>query len=603
MTTNSFNHLRVVVHINDGDNDERNCHNNKNKTFTNSYRTCGTGQKDNIAGQMVAKPAPHITSPKNETVECNTKTEVLLLDDKTLQLNLLSTDKEGPYTNISHKMHFDHVSHDTKDMIKLELAIVMDELLLKRNNVSIIRFFTEQEMDIKIFFELLVIFLDKRIYHQKYKLQYVKLECLDIAASKENSKNPPREKSFSIKANLAGLDTSDEDNLNNNNNNATFEMSKNDQNDFRSTKDLLIWLLNEYLQTFNDKKCHEKLKFTFSIIDHQQNLFKVKLFLFNINLNLMNIEDRNHWHRYMDHLNKGCEGLDCNFIHSNLTISLSGHIEGVSSKNTLLLFDVPTDITMATDTIEILQMADTVVNNRKKQQTILLNKQLNLDRRKSISSADCSNCASLLTANQQLNNLSANYNENSRRSSLPSTVQTKSKGLSFSMTNNVPHLSLTRSPRMKNVYSRPDFNTLSSWYRKIDECYKNLSSTREKYFARYFELKTKQISSNIHNMFNSLESLYFKQSEQEQNEFQENQLELHKLFEIYHNARTLFRQLSLDIKESEFEEILKIYLETKEFDLNKSAAILKQMHLDCCKQYLKFTFNDICNDLNSEFDI
>ncbi|XP_065372192.1 uncharacterized protein LOC135964059 [Calliphora vicina] len=596
MNAKTLNHLRVVIHINEQDLEDRNV------SMRNTNSKCGgkAGMKRNINGHVVP-PSPPIRTLQslNDNPGCdNTKAEVLLIDDKSLQLNLLSTeDDDGPYTNISHKMHFDHVSHSTVEMIKCELAIVMDDLLLKHKNSCIMRFATKQEMDITIFFDLFITFLNKRIYHQKYKLQYVKLECLDIAASLGNSKNPPTEKGFAMRANLAGLGDNSDDDCNNND--KTFRLTRNAKNEFRSTRDLLMWLLNEYNYKFSDNKGHEKLLFTFSIVDHHQNLFKVKLSLFNIYLDLMNTNDRSHWHHYMDHMGEGCQGLDCNFIHSGLTISLSGHIEGISSQNTLLLFDVPTNIKMTADTIEMLQMAHSVITNRKRKH-LLLNNNVNLNRRMSLSSNDCTKCIFPQQGQDLNNNLNTKQNKE-RRSSLPLLMERQIKGISLSKPYNINHTIISK-PLCDNTYSSKDFNTLSGWYRKIDERFRKICQLREKYFNRYFELKIKQISTNIQHMFKSLESLYIPQTQQGLVEIQDDQIELHELFDSYHNVRSIFRQLSVDIKDSDFEEILKIYLETKAFDLNKHALALKEKHLDLCQQHLKFTFNNLSSDIKLQLE-
>ncbi|XP_037810860.1 uncharacterized protein LOC119603063 [Lucilia sericata] len=491
------------------------------------------GIKRNI-NRHVVQPSPPIRSLQSlndNPAYDNTKAEVLLIDDKSLQLNLLSIEEDdGPFTNISHKMHFDHVSHSTVEMIKCELAIVMDDLLVKHKNTCIMRFATKQEMDITIFFDLFITFLNKRIYHQKYKLQYIKLECVDIAGSVGNKKNAPSEKGFTMKANLAGLgDNSDDDY---NNNDKTFRLKRNSTNEFRSTRDLLLWLLNEYNYKFADNKGHEKLQFTFSLVDHHQNLFKVKLSLFNIYLDLMSADDRNHWHQFMDHMGEGCQGLDCNFIHSGLTISLSGHIEGIASLNTLLLFDVPTNIKMTADTIEMLQMAHSVIKNRKRKELLLSKKLVNLNRRKTLSSNVCTNFI-LPHQNQDLNNNLDIKLKKERRTSLPLLKDWSTKGLSLSTPYNINHTIISK-PLCDKPHSSNDFNTLSGWYRKIDERFRKICQLREKYYNRYFELKIKEFSSNIQQMFNSLES-YIPQNEKDLINLQAN-VELHELFESYNDV-------------------------------------------------------------------
>lgn len=586
MSSKCLNHLRVVLHINEPDVEI------ENTSFQNiSFKwDAEPGKKRYKSRHVPAVPpsSPIRTSESlNDNPGCdNMKAEVLLIDETSLQLNLITTEEDdGPFTNISHKMHFDHVSHSSINMIKYELAIVMDDLLLKHKNSCIMRFVTKPEMDITIFFDLFITFLNKRIYHQKYKLQYIKLECVGIAAS---SKKMFNQKFFTINGDIAGACDDDC-----NNNDATFRLSRNAKTEFRSTRDLLLWLLKEYRFKFSDNKGHEKLQFKFSIVDHHQNLFKVKLSLFNIFLDLMNTEDRNHWHHYMDHVGEGCQGLDCNFMHSGLTISLSGHIEGIASQNTLLLFDVPTDNKMTAETIDMLQMAHSVIKNRTRKH-LLLSKNVNLNSRMNQSRTECSKCILPKRGEEFNNNLDKNYNKE-RRSSLPLLMYLHNKGVSSSMPYNINQTTISR-PLYDNRYANKDFNTLSCWYSKIDARFAKICLMREKYYNRYFELKIKQISSNIQIMCKSLELLYPPQNENDLVEMQEDQIELYKLFESYHNVRTLFRQLSEDIKGTDVEEILKIYLETKTFDLNKHALALKQKNLKLCQQNLKYTFLNLSSD-------
>lgn len=597
MSVKTLNHLRVVVHINEHDHEERN---NATYSTNNSGHYNKPTQKRNTSREMLVRNSPPIRTlhTLSDNSGCdNMMAEVLVIDEKSLQLNLISTEEDDfPSTNISHKMHFDHVSQATVEMIKGEMAIVMDDLLLKHKNSCIMRFTAKQEMDLNVFFDLFVTFLTKRIYHQKYILQYVKLECLDIAASVANSKNSPTEKGFAMRGNLAGLGDHSDDDCNNNNNSNCHRYSKHIKNEFYSTRELLLWLVNEYSFKCTDNKGHEKLLFTFSLEDHHKNLFKVKLSLFNIYLDLMTAEDRSHWHHYMDHMGEGCQGIDCNFMHTGLTISLSAHIEGIASQTTLLLFDVPTDITMTADTIEMLQMAHSVIKNRKRKH-LLLNKNVNINRRMSLSVSNNKNSHMPLSGEKLNNNLSET-NIKYRRTSLPLLKGNENNNKASTIPYNITSFKNSMCDKKYNKYSNKDFYTLSGWYRKIDESFAKICQKRELYFNRYFELKIQQFTSNIQQMFKSLECLYAQPNEQNLVQLQNNQLELHELYESYDYVRNIFRQLAVDIKHSEFKEILKIYLETKVFDLNNHAISLKQKHLEMCDQSLKFTFNKLSKDIH-----
>lgn len=595
MGPETLNHLRVVVHINEHDHEERN---NTTYNTNNSTRHCSkSNQKHNMSREMIVRNSPPIRTlhTLSDNSGCNNMmADIIVIDEKSLQLNLISTEEDDfPSTNISHKMHFDNVSQATVELIKCEMAIVMDDLLLKHKNCSIMRFVSKQEMDLNIFFDLFVTFLTKRIYHQKYKLQYVKLECLDIAASMMNSQNSVSEMGFAMRANLTDLRDHSDDDCNNNN---YHRFGKTIKNEFYSTRELLLWLINEYNYKCTDNKDHEKLLFTFSLVDNHKNLFKVKLSLFNIYLDLMNTEDRSHWHHYMDHLGEGCQGLDCNFVHTGLSISLSGHIEGIASQSTLLLFDIPTDITMTADTIEMLQMAHSVIKNRKRKNILLSKSTNNINRRMSLSINH--------NKKEQLKNNLTETKRLYRRTSLPLLKANENNSItSLTMPYNIKYPNYnnnnnTMNEKKCNKYSSKDFYTLSGWYRKIDESYAKICQKRERYFNRYFELKIKQVTTNIQQMFKSLESLYTLPNEQSIGQLQKDQLELHELYESYDQVRIIFRQLAVDIKKSDFKEILKIYLETKVFDLNNHAIALKQKHLEMCDQSLKFTFNKLSKDIH-----
>lgn len=572
MNTKSLNHLRVVVHINDEDIRDR------DEIYYKLNYFCENDCGHRVLSKPFAVP-PVSIQPINNSPDCeNMKAEVLIIDDKCLQLNLLSNEEDDvPYTNISHKMYFDFVSHSTVELSKRELAIVMDDLLLKHVNSTIIRFSNKHETDIVIFLDLLITFLKKRIYYQKYKLQYVKLECRDIGASLGNIGSQPTEQGLRMRADLAEDNISDDDC---NNNNVHIRYTNTARNKFQSTRDLLCWLVKQYRYRFSDNQGHEKLLFTFALTDHHHNSFEVKLTLFNIYTDLMNTEDRNHWRHYMDHIGDGCKGQDCNFVHSGLTICLSNHMEGVTNQNTLLMFHIPTDIEMCTDTTEVLQMAHAVVQNRKKKRFVV-----NLDQRLSLKSTTCLESHLFPTQREEERVTDLCTKLATDRKSLP-PLKDKRLNIAFHQ---------TCRPSLGNPYDC-SLNSLSSWYRKIDERFLQLSQMREKYFNRYFDLKFIEISYNITDMHNALESLNLYNGNHVQ--LQETRRELHKLFEGYHNARSLFHQLTEDIQYSEFERSLKVYLDTKVFDLNKQALDLKRKHFELGQQLLLLTLENIVSDFN-----
>ena len=576
MNTKNLDHLRIVVHINDEDVRDR------DEIYYKLNYFCENDIDRNILKPVAVPPVS--IRPLNSTGCENMKAEVLLIDDKCLQLNLLSNEEDDvPYTNISHKMYFDFVSHSTVELSKRELAIVMDDLLLKHVNSTIIRFSNKQETDIIIFLDLLISFLKKRIYYQKYQLKHVKLECRDIGATMGNTGSQPAEQGLTMRADMA-------DNNNNiddcNNNNVQHHFANTSTNKFQYTRDLLYWLVKQYRYRFADNQGHEKLLFTFALNDHHHNAFDVKLTLFNIYTDLMKTEDRNHWRHYMDHIGDGCKGQDCNFVHSGLTICLSNHMEGIINQNTLLMFHVPTDIEMCTETTEVLQMAHAVMQNRKKKSF-----EVNLNQRISLKSTTCLESLLLPTKideEEPIPKVCPKY-VNTRKTYYESSNERANRAYCAPPRNNQ---SAARSS-LGNPGSM-SFNSLSSWYRKIDERFLQLSQTREKYFDRYFDLKFIAISYSISDMYNCLESLNLHNGNHVK--VQEDERELHQLFKSYHNARFLFRQLTEDIQYSEFESSLKIYLDTKMFDLNKQASKLKRKHFQLGHQLLKLTFDNIVCD-------
>ena len=576
MNAKNLNHLRIVVHIDDEDIRDR------DEIYYKLNYFCENDIERNIL-KSVAVPNVSIR-PTNSTDCENMKAEVLLIDDKCLQLNLLSNEEDDvPYTNISHKMYFDFVSHSTVELSKRELAIVMDDLLLKHVSSTIIRFSNKQETDIIIFLDLLISFLKKRIYYQKYQLKYVKLECRDIGATMGNTGSQPAEQGLTIRADMADDNNNIDDCINNNN---VHYFTNTSINKFQHTRDLLNWLVKQYRYRFADNQGHEKLLFTFALKDHHHNAFKVKLTLFNIYTDLMKTEDRNHWRHYMDHIGDGCKGQDCNFVHSGLTICLSNHMEGIINQNTLLIFHVPTDIEMCTETTEVLQMAHAVMQNRKKKSF-----ETNLNQRMSLKSTTCLESLLLPTKTDE--------EEPEQKVRTKNVTNRRTCHESGNHWANRAYCAPTRNKTSEGRSSLGNpgsisFNSLSSWYHKIDERYLQLSQTLEKYFDRYFDLKFIAISYSISDMYKCLES--FNLNNGNHVKVQEDDKELHQLFESYHNARFLFRQLTEDIQYTEFESSLKIYLDTKIFELNKQASKLKMKHLQLGQRLLKLTFDNIVCD-------
>lgn len=348
MFSQGLEHLRIVVRIHSLDDEE----NNNVKNSNDEQHNTPDKTKDGI-GKGRSSLASNL-SPPIPTSAGHMKAEVLYISETTLQLNTRETEA-APCTIISQKMTFDQVIKATDAELKIELDALMNKMISERHNCCIMRFIPRHEIEVALFYDALVMYFDKRLQQEKFRLQHCKLQCMDITNLMLGKEKLPEE-GFILRATLAPNKQS--------NANDGKKYLRNTRNKFRNSGDLLLWLLNEYRSKLNDINGHEKLILTLSIRDNKYKVFNVKLYLFNIYINMMDREERNHWHKYMEHIGEGCQGEVCEYIHSGLTVSLSNHIDGSASDYGLLLFDIPTGSAFTSETIDILQMAHSVVTNR-----------------------------------------------------------------------------------------------------------------------------------------------------------------------------------------------------------------------------------------------
>ncbi|KAL9900897.1 uncharacterized protein ACN427_007880 [Glossina fuscipes fuscipes] len=577
MPSKLLNHLRVVVQVNAPEEDDYNNNNN----VAGSVKTCS--ERKYSGGEITSS-----TSPPIPTSGGHMQANVLVINETTLQLNVRETEA-GPQTNISHKMSFDQVSFTSVDVVREELHHVIGELILERQNICIMRFAVKHEIEVAIFFDTLIMFVEKRLQQEKYKLQYCKLEGNDISTILPGKSAMPSEQGFSIRGtNLIGpMDTYV----------GGSKCLRNTKNQFRNTHELLLWLLNEYRSKLNEITGHEKLVFNFSITNGKHQTFQVKLYLFNIYLNMMSTEDRDHWHKYMQHVGEGCQGGDCDFMHNGLTLSISPHIDAEASKNSLLLFDVPTDLKMAHETVDMLQLAYAVVRSRKKAQTEM--------RRKS--SVGSSNNSSPSVANYKADNedfwIKARLPNKRVRPSIAFTIPIEEddnddEAIQSSQSQD---LFVTSSPKevSDDSYSESDFSSLSEWYRKIDGHFNETCKLQNEYYLSYF-IKISFVCSKI--LLTTAKYVEMLESVNENvwnNIPFKDQSQIMK-YDNYQEAKAKFEQLTDDIENTLYKDTLNTYLKTKTYELNILGKDLKVKYLENLRQKFNQAYEEAITIFNND---
>uniref|UniRef100_A0A1B0G9A8 Uncharacterized protein n=1 Tax=Glossina morsitans morsitans TaxID=37546 RepID=A0A1B0G9A8_GLOMM len=595
MPSKLLNHLRVVVQVNAPEEDEYN-NNNSNNNVGGSVKTC-CSERRYSGGEITSS-----TSPPIPTSGGHMQANVLVINETTLQLNVRETEA-GPQTNISHKMSFDQVSFTSVDVVREELHQAVGELILERQNICIMRFAAKHEIEVAIFFDTLIMFVEKRLQQEKYKLQYCKLEGNDISTMLPGKSAMPSEQGFSIRGtNLIGPMDSYV---------GGSKCLRNTKNQFRNTHELLLWLLNEYRSKLNEITGHEKLVFNFSITNGKHQTFQVKLYLFNIYLNMMSIEDREHWHKYMQHVGEGCQGGDCEFMHNGLTLSISPHIDAEASKNSLLLFEVPTDLKMAHETVDMLQLAYAVVRSRKNAQT-------NMRRKSSIGSSSNSTPS---VENYKVDNedfwIKARLPNKRVRPSIAFTVPIEEDDddgdyedddddddddvdeemhLSQSV-----DFSATSSPKKVNddSYSQSDFSSLSEWYRKIDGHFNDACKLQNEYYLSYF-IKISFVCANI-----LLTTAKYVEKLESANEDVWNNISFKDQSQImkynnYQKAKAKFEQLTEDIENTLYKDTLNTYLKTKTYELNIQGKDLKVKYLENLRQKFNQSYEQAMTIFNND---
>lgn len=377
MSQKSLEHLRVIVQINkpEENNDELNNNNNNNHSMNSSNNNNTSTHNCSGAETMVNRLSPvagqfktqeehkrrtsSSNSPPLPTIGGHMKTEVIILDEKTIKLNVRDS-QVSPYTMVSQKMQFDRVNYiENNDVIREELENLMNELIINKKSCCIIRVTCQHDMSIVLFYDRLIDQFDRKLQsisrsHHQYKLQQCQLECEEITLGNEceisiYDNNNNQECGNSCKAALSPC-----------------------KNYFRKTGEMLLWLLNEHRLKSQTSNSHEILTFTFIInVGDNRNkghFITLKLHLFNIYCSMMLPEERIKWPNFMKNIGRGCcLCTNCNYHYSKLFMKLLPHLDRKTRQFGLCLFQVPNEHYKLhiEDTIDMLQMAHSIVKYRK----------------------------------------------------------------------------------------------------------------------------------------------------------------------------------------------------------------------------------------------
>ncbi|XP_037956098.1 uncharacterized protein LOC119685789 [Teleopsis dalmanni] len=486
----------------------------------------------------------------------NLQAKVYLIDFSNIRLDLNQTTDN--LTISSHKMNFDLVSFASDESLLKEVNQLMDQLLLQRRDCSLIRFAAKREWRLTFLYNALIEEVNNRLERLKATVHFVRVDYREIM------KNGVRDLLHDLQEEDCFADSCKEI-ANPNDSHISCCKDK-----FRSTRELLLWLLNEHRHKWNTASGHEFLELKFFIVDDEHRTFKIKFTLFNLYLDQMDNEERGKLNDYIEQLGGG---IDFAFEHSPLTSFLSGHLEATTSTSgrTLLLYDVPVNEDNAT--VDLLQIADSLMKSRSKGNLNLIkrifqnrNKEnMHTKNENSIKDKEVAEDTSVIVSeskekesensekdSEHKNKTNKDSNaENKEHLNKPEPIKNdeaaKVKNPLLESTENlreeiedkhkqnnkqfknmnkqlIPSKTNNRDDNENSEHSEysehketvdsnkasptseKDFNCLSFWYRKIDDKYTQARDAVQAFFEKFDEVRVTQICDDVKMMSNSIDN-------------------------------------------------------------------------------------------------
>lgn len=148
------------------------------------------------------------------------------------------------------------------------------------------------------------------------------------------------------------------------------------------------------------------------------------------------------------------------------------------------------------------------------------------------------------------------------------------------------------------AFSNKDFNSLSSWYCKIDEKFAKAVRALELYYGRVYEMKIGKICGEIKQLMQNIDQNdEVRHTEQFKNTLAKRDLQTY--FTNYKASTLAFRNLAREIERSNYCELLQVYLKTKNYELVQQAIQFKVHQLEGCQQRMTEVISNEVNALNT----
>ncbi|XP_037954563.1 uncharacterized protein LOC119684572 [Teleopsis dalmanni] len=461
-----------------------------------------------------------VQQPQSAGTSTNSRIE--LLDYKTLRLNL----KKSSNMKKGNKMYFDLVTLATEDCFSIEFQHLMDDFLLQRHNCCFIHFTTQRIWQLKLVYHRFIQEVNKRLERLSATVTTIRVDYEDIAKINTNAKQKRK------------------------NSRATQQFHV-----FKTTQELLAWLLNDQYVLWNNGKGHLFINFTFTIVIQQSKPLKLEFALFEIYVDMLDRLERLKWRSYVSQLGR-CNNF--RFLHSDFTHLLNNYLEGSNETRgrTLCLFNVPVKENAVSDTVDILNIADALFKRRN---------QANLNFKKFKSKAN--------VFQRQTTEDEAHHSE------------------TFCLDTSIS----VQSPYMPTKsFEQFDISCLSAWYRGIDEKFTNLRIDMNTYLVQCHEDHVKKMCNDIKFISQDINMDHENNKSMKMITAQDNN-KADESYRIYKNASEHLKELSEDIKHTQYSKFLEAYLKTKQFELE---GYVRRNKIKQLMQLSDIISNELCK-LNS----